>query len=213
MNVVGGEKDKRRSTFSPNALGTCRLGLTFTAGHQRIQITKGYKGHVRCFLKLAKSTNIFPFQPSILLNAMASFYVLAIFSVCLHPITASLIFTGQTLFLNNIPYYVPATPLVTLPSFSFLTNLGSADGLVPVTVVALPSSNFSLSTVEAVVSGFGADDVWNEGFLEGMYSDNSPLVLNKLFVRSSMHLIEDIANICQAFSVLPLSECAGLSHD
>ena len=144
---------------------------------------------------------------------MASLFVIAIFSVCLHPITASLLFTGQTLFLNDIPYYVPATPLVTLPSFSSLTNLGSADGLVPVTVVTLPSSNFSLSVVETVVSGFGADDVWNEGFLEGMYSDNSTLVLNKLFVRSSMHFIEDIANICQAFSVLPLSECTGLSHN
>ena len=119
---------------------------------------------------------------------------------------------GQTLLLNDIPYYVPATPLITLPSFSSLTNLGSADGLVPVTVVALPTSNSSLSVLGAVVSGFGADDVWNEGFLEGMYSDNSPLMLNKSFVRSSMHLIEHIANICHAVSLLPLSEYAGLSR-
>ena len=112
---------------------------------------------------------------------MASLYLLAIFSVCLHPITASLIFTGQTLLLNDIPYYVPATPLITLPSSSLLANFASADGLVPVTVVALPTSNFSLSTLGAVVSGFGVDDVWNEGFLEGMYGGDSPLMLNKSF--------------------------------
>lgn len=144
---------------------------------------------------------------------MASLYLLAIFSVCLHPITASLLFTGQTLLLNDIPYYVPATPLITLPSFSSLTNFASADGLIPVTVVALPTSNSSLSTLGAVVSGFGTDDVWNEGFLEGMYSDDNPLLLSKSFVRSSMHVIEHIANICKAVSVLPLSEHAGLSRD
>ena len=134
---------------------------------------------------------------------MASLYLLAIFSVCLHPIAASLMFTGQTLLLNDIPYYVPATPLIMVPSLSFLTNFDSADGLVPVTVVALPASNSSLSSLGAIVSGFGADDVWNEGFLEGMYSDDSTLVLNKSFVRSSMHVIKHIANICQAVSVIP----------
>ena len=149
-----------------------------------------------------KSDYMDPSQSS-LLNAMASLYLLAIFAVCLHPITASLMFTGQTLLLNDIPYYVPATPLITLPSFSSLTNAGSADGLVPVTVVALPTSNSSLSTLGAVVSGFGADDVWNEGFLEGMYSDDSPLVLSKSILRSSIHVVEHTANICQATSVLP----------
>lgn len=143
---------------------------------------------------------------------MAFLYLLSIFSVCLHPITASLMFTGQTLLLNDIPYYVPATPLITLPSFSFLPKFDSADGLVPVTVVALPTSNPTLSSLGAVVSGFGADDVWNEGFLEGMFSDESPVVLNKSFIRSSMRLIEHSANICQAVSVLPLSEHAGLSR-
>ena len=132
---------------------------------------------------------------------MASLYLLAIFSACLRPIAASLMFTGQTLLLNDIPYYVPATPFVTVPSFGSLTNFGSANGLVPVTVVALPSSNSSLSTVEAVLSGFGADDVWNEGFLEGMYSDDS-LVLNKPFVIYSSHVVEHVANTCQAVPII-----------
>ena len=132
---------------------------------------------------------------------MASLYHLAIFSICLRPIAASLLFTGQTLLLNDIAYYVPATPFVTIPSFSHLTNFGCADGLVPVTVVALPSSNSSLSNVKAILSGFGADDVWNEGFLEGMYSNDS-LVLNKSFVIFSSHVIEHIANTCQAVPII-----------
>ena len=132
---------------------------------------------------------------------MASLYLLAIFSVCLRPIAASLMFTGQTLLLNDIPYYVPATPFVTVPSFGSLTNFGSANGLVPVTVVALPSSNSSLSTVEAILSGFGADDVWNEGFLEGMYSKDS-LVLDKQFVIYSSHVVDHVANTCQAVPII-----------
>ena len=104
---------------------------------------------------------------------MASLYLLAIFFVCLHPIVASLMFTGQTLLLNDIPYYVPATPFITVPSFATLTSFGCANGLVPVTVVALPSSNSNLRNVEAILSGFDADDVWNEGFLEGMCSNDS----------------------------------------
>ena len=126
---------------------------------------------------------------------MASLYLLAVFSVSLQPIAASLIFTGQTLLLNDIPYYVPVTPFVTVPSFASLNSFGSANGLVPVTVVALPSSNSNLSNVEAILSGFGADDVWNEGFLEGMCSDDSQ-VLNISLVIFSSHIIEHIANNC-----------------
>ena len=111
-------------------------------------------------------------------------------------------FTGQTLLLNGIAYYVPATPFVTVPSFSSLANFGSANGLVPVTVVALPSSNSSLSNIEAILSGFGADDVWNEGFLEGMYSDDS-LVLNKSIVKFSSHVVEHITNTFQAIPMNP----------
>ena len=131
---------------------------------------------------------------------MASLYLHAILSICLQPIAASLIFTGQTLLLNDISYYVPATPFVTVPSFASLNSFGSANGLVPVTVVALPSSNSNLSNVEAILNGFGADDVWNEGFLEGMCSDDSQ-VLNKSLVIFSSHIIEHIANNCQTVPI------------
>lgn len=36
------------------------------------------------------------------------------------------------------------------------------------TIVGLSALNASLSGLEQVIDGFGVDDVWNEGFLEGM---------------------------------------------
>jgi len=80
--------------------------------------------------------------------------------------------TGQTLLLNEIPYYVPATPFATVPMLSSLQTLSSAGGLKPVTVVRLSASNNNLSSLESIIDGFGTgDDVWNEGFLEGKLGD------------------------------------------
>ena len=81
----------------------------------------------------------------------------------------SLTSTGQTLVLNDIPYYVPATPFATLPFLKPLQSAAYAGGLAPVTVVRLSASNASLSGLEQAISGFGVDDVWNEGFVEGKW--------------------------------------------
>ena len=75
--------------------------------------------------------------------------------------------TGQTLILNDIPYYVPGTPFATIPFLKSLQGTASAGGLVPVTVVRLSASNASFSGLERVIGDFEEDDVWNEGFLEG----------------------------------------------
>lgn len=80
----------------------------------------------------------------------------------------SLTSTGQTLVLNDFSYYVPATPFATVPFPNSLQSAASAGGLAPVTVVVLSASNASLSGLEQAIDGFGVDDVWNEGFLEGM---------------------------------------------
>ena len=94
---------------------------------------------------------------------------LSIFSPIFQHLTraGSLTSTGQTLVLNDIPYYVPATPFATLPFLKPLQSAAYAGGLAPVTVVRLSASNASLSGLEQAVSGFGVDDVWNEGFVEG----------------------------------------------
>ncbi len=78
-----------------------------------------------------------------------------------------LTFTGQTLCLDGIPYYVPATPLTTLAPFSALKSVGTTGGLVPVTVVGTSATNSSLRALESIIDGFYTDDVWNGGFLKG----------------------------------------------
>ena len=74
---------------------------------------------------------------------------------------AQLVSTGQTILLDGLPYYVPATALTTV-KVRRLGSLPSAGGLVPVTVVD------SLINLHATVQAYEkADDVWTTGFLEG----------------------------------------------
>ncbi len=49
MNMVGGEKDKRRSAFSPRAPVLPSL-------HPEKYVIEGYKGRICCFSKVAKPT-------------------------------------------------------------------------------------------------------------------------------------------------------------
>ena len=99
---------------------------------------------------------------------MADPLLLAIFLFSLINIVASsLISTGQTLLLNDIPYYVPATPYTTVSLLTSLKALSTAGGLVPVTFVSVSASNTSLGTLENIINSYGTDDVWNDGFLEG----------------------------------------------
>lgn len=74
---------------------------------------------------------------------------------------SELVSTGQTVSVNGIPYYVPATPLTTVTTRR-LRRLHSLGGLVPVTVAE------SSATLQVIVQGYGeVDDVWSTGFLEG----------------------------------------------
>ena len=74
---------------------------------------------------------------------------------------AQLVPTGQTILLNGLSYYVPATPLTTV-KVRRLGSLPSAGGFVPVTVVD------SLVNLHATIQEYQkADDVWTTGFLGG----------------------------------------------
>lgn len=78
---------------------------------------------------------------------------------------------GSTLALNGISYYVPATPFTNLEhdfKSSLLNGKVSAAELIPVTVVSGIGANYSQSDLDKTVVGFGEDDVWSGGFLEGM---------------------------------------------
>ena len=84
-----------------------------------------------------------------------------------HLAGAAIVSTGQTVAIDGIPYYVPATPFVTLPLLTALKPLASAGGLVPVTVVGASATNASSNNLGNIIGGFGTDDVWSDGFLEG----------------------------------------------
>ena len=102
------------------------------------------------------------FTPSALVIFLFAFFQHLTWAVTLRS-------TGQTLVLNDIPYYVPGTPFATIPFLKSLQSTASAGGLVPVTVVRLSASNASLSGLERAIDDFEEDDVWNEGFLEGTW--------------------------------------------
>ena len=86
----------------------------------------------------------------------------------------SLTSTGSTLILNEVAYYVPASPFITLPKFSSPIGAPSAGGLVPVTVIG-GSVNASFSSVSQIAASFGSDDVWSEGFLEAVLTQGSSI--------------------------------------
>lgn len=83
------------------------------------------------------------------------------------PLTAhSLTFTGQTVVLNKILYYVLARPTTTLPA---ITSIAPSGSLAPVTVVGDSDAtiNTSSSDLGSIIEFYKADNVWNEGLLEG----------------------------------------------
>lgn len=77
--------------------------------------------------------------------------------------------TGSTLYLDSIPYYIPATPFTTIDPASLgdYHAKKSSSGLLPVTVVSVQKNKFGVKELDNVVSDFAKDDVWGEGFLGG----------------------------------------------
>jgi hypothetical protein len=77
--------------------------------------------------------------------------------------------TGQTVELDGIPYYLPANPVTTLPTYGPLHRKAeSSGGLSPLTVVTTSGPGYS--DLSAIVSNWSSiDDVFSEGFLEAVY--------------------------------------------
>ena len=78
--------------------------------------------------------------------------------------------TGSTVMLDNIPYYIPASPIAAIQIQSNrLSSLSSALGLVPLTVISTTSLTFNQGELEATTANYtAADDVFQAGFLESM---------------------------------------------
>lgn len=98
-----------------------------------------------------------------LFSAFAALHLLATaFSFTFTP-------TGQTVELDGIPYYLPASAVTTIATYSPLHKKAqSSGGLTPLTVVTTSGPGYS--DIASIISNFtGADDVFTEGFLEAVY--------------------------------------------
>lgn len=75
--------------------------------------------------------------------------------------------TGTTVNVNGISYYVGVDAMATIQIKRILTN---AD-LVPLTVMSSSDDIFTPDSFKSLVSNYTAsDDVFNTGFLEGVYN-------------------------------------------
>ena len=88
----------------------------------------------------------------------------------IHFTSTTLISTGQTVVIEDIPYYRPPTPYATVSLTPTLNSATFSAGYLPVTVVGASATNASSSTLGSLIGGFAFDDVWNEGFLQGMHA-------------------------------------------
>lgn len=95
--------------------------------------------------------------------------LLALLSLSTSAQAVSLISTGSSVMLNEIPYYIPAAPVTTLrvhPN-QFRSTI-SAAGLVPLTVFETSLLTFSQKDLDDTVANYTArDDVFQAGFLQG----------------------------------------------
>ena len=119
--------------------------------------------HVHLLASMAPSKNLLASVASILYTLI----------VCLPVVsTATFTFSGSTVELNNVPYYIPPVPISTIDvSYSDLQRCASVNGLVPLTVIWTSSRKLSQNDFAQTISNFlQTDDVFSIGFLEGIAS-------------------------------------------
>lgn len=119
--------------------------------------------------------------------------LLAAVAAIVGEVQALLTSNGMTVTLNDIPYYIPASPIATIECDS--KRLGasiSVAGLVPLTVIQTSSLTFSQNDFDATVAKYMAsDDVFQTGFLQGTVQFN--------FVQSSWLVnLQSVARTCSA---------------
>lgn len=84
-----------------------------------------------------------------------------------HSLASTVCQTGQTVELDGIPYYLPATPVTTLRYDHFH---GKSNALTALTVITANGSSYGGSDLSKTIAYYKAhDDVFSEGFLEAIY--------------------------------------------
>lgn len=78
-------------------------------------------------------------------------------------VTAALLTTGTTVFLNDVAYYIPPMPVATLP---FPKTLSTKSAFVPITILRT-AGDIATADVSSLVANFAnVDDVYQPAFLE-----------------------------------------------
>ncbi|KAL1941453.1 hypothetical protein VTO73DRAFT_7270 [Trametes versicolor] len=102
------------------------------------------------------------------LNAVFGF-VFGLATVRVAAVQVSVQHTGRTLTLGNVSYFVPPSPVSSLPNAAFLVKPASGD-LIPFSVIPTSKTVFDQNALEATIAQWSAkDDVWSEAFLTGVY--------------------------------------------
>lgn len=100
------------------------------------------------------------------LNAVFGF-VFGLATVRVAAVQVSVQHTGRTLTLGNVSYFVPPSPVSSLPNAAFLVKPASGD-LIPFSVIPTSKTVFDQNALEATIAQWSAkDDVWSEAFLTG----------------------------------------------
>lgn len=96
--------------------------------------------------------------------------LLAAAALLQHSLASTVSRTGQTVELDGIPYYLPATPITTLHHDNFHGTFSKHNTLTPLTVITANGSSYSGSDLSTTIASYKAhDDVFSEGFLEAIY--------------------------------------------
>ncbi|KXJ93986.1 amidase signature domain-containing protein [Microdochium bolleyi] len=81
---------------------------------------------------------------------------------------------GLTMAINDIPYHVPVESVGKLSSCTGLQGMPGSYDLTPITIFDVHQANCSAETLSQFVADYlEKDDVFNEGFLQGVYLRNN----------------------------------------
>ncbi|KAH7029078.1 amidase signature domain-containing protein [Microdochium trichocladiopsis] len=81
---------------------------------------------------------------------------------------------GMTMAIDDVPYHVPVEPVGKLSSCAGLQGIPGSYDLTPITIFDVHQANCSVETLSQFVADYlEKDDVFNEGFLQGVYFRNN----------------------------------------
>jgi hypothetical protein len=96
---------------------------------------------------------------------MGFFRSLGVASFIVSHAHAAVLSTGFTVSLTDIDYFLPPKPVASISGYDEIKALFDNGLFVPFTVV---KSDSHAVDIASLTTGYFDDDVWQEGFMEGM---------------------------------------------